>query len=97
MGNNEDMRSMRTSLAWFYSLALEPMSVRSERIIMLSEAYAIFGALFLAGTWVLYEWGSNWGEVCKNCPRELDGAFQVVMSLDISKYLWLSVSLLHTF
>lgn len=91
VGNNEDMRSMRTSLAWFYSLALEPMSVRSERIIMLSEAYAIFGALFLAGTWVLYEWGSNWGEVCKNCPRELDGAFQVVMSLDIIANLFMAM------
>ena len=23
------------------------------------EAFAIFGALFLAGTWILYEWGSG--------------------------------------
>eukprot|EP00571_Detonula_confervacea_P008913 CAMPEP_0172327030 /NCGR_PEP_ID=MMETSP1058-20130122/58385_1 /TAXON_ID=83371 /ORGANISM="Detonula confervacea, Strain CCMP 353" /LENGTH=70 /DNA_ID=CAMNT_0013043961 /DNA_START=33 /DNA_END=242 /DNA_ORIENTATION=- len=44
--------------SWFYPLALEPMEVRRERIIMLAEAYAIFGALFLNGTWVLHEWGS---------------------------------------
>ena len=27
----------------YYSLALEPMEVRRKRIIMLAEAYAIFG------------------------------------------------------
>ena len=91
--DNGDMQSMRTSLAWFYSLALEPMSVRSERIIMLSEAYAIFGALFLAGTWVLYEWGSDWGVGCKNmeCPKQLDDAFQVVMTLDIIANLFMAM------
>ena len=34
--------SLGTSKAWFYSLALESMEVRSERIVMLAEAYAIY-------------------------------------------------------
>ena len=34
-------RSLGTSKAWFYSLALESMEVRSERIVMLAEAYAM--------------------------------------------------------
>lgn len=33
--------SLGTSKAWFYSLALESMEVRSERIVMLAEAYAM--------------------------------------------------------
>ena len=33
--------SLGTSKAWFYSLALEPMEIRSERIVMLAEAYAM--------------------------------------------------------
>ena len=55
------VKGMKSNLAWFYSMSLEPLDVRKERIIMLSEAYAIFGALFLSGTWVLYEWGSSLG------------------------------------
>ena len=38
-----EARPLGTNKVWFYSLALEPMEVRSERIIMLAEAYAIFG------------------------------------------------------
>ncbi|KAL9189059.1 hypothetical protein ACHAXT_011549 [Thalassiosira profunda] len=93
-----------TNKAWFYSLALEPMEVRRDRIIMLAEAYAIFGALFLSGTWVLYEWGSGYGyggcrwEDTEYCHPAVDRAFEVVMAMAITanifqamfaSFLWL--------
>jgi len=98
-----EVRSMGTSKAWFYSLALEPMEVRRDRIIMLAEAYAIFGALFLGGTWVLYEWGSSFGYGgCfaddAGCHPAVDRAFEAAMALSIianifqamfASFLWL--------
>ncbi|ACI65032.1 predicted protein [Thalassiosira pseudonana CCMP1335] len=60
-GTTTSHASIHSRKSSFYSLALEPMEVRRERIVMMSEAYAIFGALFLSGTWVLYEWGSVFG------------------------------------
>jgi len=50
---------IKSNRAWAYCLALESQSVRSDRIVMVYETYAIFAALFLGGTWVLYEWGST--------------------------------------
>lgn len=97
--------SLRTNRSWFYSLALEPMEVRRDRIIMLAEAYAIYGALFLSGTWVLYEWGSGYGyggcsrfEESSFCHAYIDRAFEAVMTLCITanifqamfaSFLWL--------
>mmetsp|Transcript_20765 Transcript_20765/g.37282 ORF Transcript_20765/g.37282 Transcript_20765/m.37282 type:complete len:325 (-) Transcript_20765:195-1169(-) len=46
----------------FFALAFEPTRVRNERIIMLFEAYALFGALLVTCVWVIYEWGSAKGE-----------------------------------
>lgn len=43
--------------AFFYSLALEPVEIRRERIVLITEAYTIFGALFLAGMYNLWEFG----------------------------------------
>eukprot|EP00956_Cyclotella_meneghiniana_P003514 scaffold4329_cov23-Cyclotella_meneghiniana.AAC.1 len=60
-GDNHDKQdSLRRYSSDAYALAVEPVKIRSERVITLAEAYAmfIFGGLFLAGTWVLYEWGS---------------------------------------
>ena len=51
--------SIKSNRAWAYCLALESPTIRSERIVLVYETYAIFGALFLGGTWVLYEWGST--------------------------------------
>ena len=50
---------IKSNRAWSYCLALESHSIRSDRIVMVYETYAIFAALFLGGTWVLYEWGST--------------------------------------
>jgi len=89
-----EARPLGTNKVWFYSLALEPMEVRSERIIMLAEAYAIFGALFLSGTWVLYEWGSGYGyggcryEETSYCSPAVDRAFEVVMAMAITANLF---------
>lgn len=103
-GEDEEVKSMRTNKAWFYSLALEPMDVRRDRIIMLAEAYAIFGALFLSGTWVLYEWGSSLGyggcryDSAEFCNANIDRAFEAVMALSMTanifqamfaSFLWL--------
>ena len=43
---DDGMPSMNDFKAIFYSMALEPMHIRNERIIMIFEAYTIFGALF---------------------------------------------------
>eukprot|EP00578_Thalassiosira_sp_NH16_P023680 CAMPEP_0181083810 /NCGR_PEP_ID=MMETSP1071-20121207/4364_1 /TAXON_ID=35127 /ORGANISM="Thalassiosira sp., Strain NH16" /LENGTH=397 /DNA_ID=CAMNT_0023165509 /DNA_START=41 /DNA_END=1234 /DNA_ORIENTATION=+ len=57
--NETAIPSIKSNRAWAYCLALESPTVRSDRIVMVYETYAIFGALFLGGTWVLYEWGST--------------------------------------
>lgn len=44
-----------------FSRWLEPTKIRNERIAMLYEAYAIFGALFMSAVWIIYEWGSSKG------------------------------------
>ncbi len=91
------VKGMRSNLAWLYSMSLEPMDVRKERIIMLSEAYAIFGALFLSGTWVLYEWGSSLGyggcSVGDSfvCHPGLDRAFEAIMTMAITANLFLAM------
>ena len=56
---DEEPESMESINAFYYSLALAPMENRSARIIMLGEMFAVFGALFLAGTWIIWEWGSH--------------------------------------
>ena len=47
-------RRLGSCKTFYYSLAMEPFSVRSDRIIMLTEAYAVFGVLFLEGTWFVW-------------------------------------------
>ena len=91
------VRGMRSNRVWFYSMSLEPMEVRKERIIMLSEAYAIFGALFLSGTWVLYEWGSSLGyggcsfQDSFVCHNGLDRAFEAIMTMAITSNLFMAM------
>lgn len=86
-------KSMSTNRAWYYSLALEPMEIRKERIIMLAEAYAIFGALFLNGTWFVYEFGGD-----SSGNEVVDRLFALSMALAMvsntfmamfSSFLWL--------
>jgi len=91
------VKGMRSNLVWFYSMSLEPLDVRKERIIMLAEAYAIFGALFLSGTWVLYEWGSSLGYGgCSMhdsfaCHPGLDRAFEAIMTMAITSNLFMAM------
>ena len=86
---------------FFYSLAIEPLQVRRERIIMLVEAYSIFGALFLNGTWFIWEYGSS---------RTFDNAvvekiFEISCALDMianilltmfSGFLWVQCTMFST-
>ncbi|KAL3781517.1 hypothetical protein ACHAW5_000733 [Stephanodiscus triporus] len=71
------------------ALALEPAEVRTEKVIMLAEAYTIFGALFLGGTWVIYEWGSpiaiEAGDVFN---RIFSAAISVVICCNLFLALW---------
>lgn len=56
---DEEMKRMGVLQGATYSLALEPLAIRSEKAIQAAEAITIFGALFLGGTYILFEWGSN--------------------------------------
>ncbi|KAL7537385.1 hypothetical protein ACHAXR_012220 [Thalassiosira sp. AJA248-18] len=67
------------------------MEERRERIIMLAEAYAIFGALFLSGTWVLYEWGSSNAYGCSNDGIKLTGLKSVVMAMAVTANLFMAM------
>ena len=47
-----NLPSIRSNRGWCYCLSLESLQVRSERVVMMFEANALFSALFLSGTWV---------------------------------------------
>ncbi|KAL7542629.1 hypothetical protein ACHAXR_011941 [Thalassiosira sp. AJA248-18] len=87
------MTSMGTFNGDAYCLALEPMEVRSEKIVQLAEAYAIFGGLFLGGTWVLYEWGSplSFGGESTADTEVHDRLFAAVMAIAICCNIFLAL------
>lgn len=90
--DERNMKSIRSTDACWFALSLMPMEVRNERVIMVFEAYTIFGALFFAATWVVYEWGSPKAYSADNSePDEVVGRlFEFVMALAIvckSKYM----------
>mmetsp|Transcript_5317 Transcript_5317/g.12065 ORF Transcript_5317/g.12065 Transcript_5317/m.12065 type:complete len:409 (-) Transcript_5317:320-1546(-) len=90
---NGKIRSMGKCNSDAYSLALEPIEIRSERIIMLAEAYAIFGGLFLGGTWILYEWGSPIAHGGAGTAEEevYDRIFLAVMAITICCNIFLAL------
>ncbi|KAL9182665.1 hypothetical protein ACHAXT_013317 [Thalassiosira profunda] len=57
-GDGDASDGLATMQAWAYYVHLLPREVQSERTIMYAEAYALFGALFMNTSWILYEWGS---------------------------------------
>ncbi|KAL7541691.1 hypothetical protein ACHAXR_011133 [Thalassiosira sp. AJA248-18] len=62
---------------------METPEVRSERVVMTFEAFAIFGSLFLNGTWILYEYGSAKGVYPGHGTSEaINDAFEGVMAFD---------------
>ena len=85
-----DQSSMGHQHVWFYEMALQPLEERRERIIMIAEAQAIFGALFLTGSFVVYEWGSSlaYGG-SKN--DVVDRIFECVMAIGITANLLLAL------
>jgi hypothetical protein len=104
-GTTTSHASIHSRKSSFYSLALEPMEVRRERIVMMSEAYAIFGALFLSGTWVLYEWGSVFGyggcdaryydattgRYGEGCSQVVHRLFELTMAISLTANLFLAM------
>jgi hypothetical protein len=89
-----DMKSMGHACTDAYYLALEPIEIRREKIVQLSEAYAIFAGLFLGGTFVLYEWGSPRGFGVVHDNPDADRVFPCIMAIliccNISLALWAS-------
>lgn len=88
---SDDMPSMRMWDAAFMALALEPLEIRNERIIMLFEAYAIFGALLLNGVWVVYEWGSWKGYGGDGSNIVVERVFECIMAMAISRNVFLAL------
>ena len=73
-------KSLGSTLPFFYPLSLEPFTARKERIVMLAEAFAIFGALFLNGIWFIWEYGSS-----NDYPSDiLRRTFEISCAIDIA-------------
>ena len=55
---------------------------------MLFELYAIFGALFMQGVWIIYEWGNdNYTEGNPNVDR----AFYFIMAIALVSNVFLAL------
>lgn len=80
--DNSSMQSLHDINSLWYALLLEPMKIRNERIIMLFEAYTIFGTLFFNAVWIIYEWGSYKGYGGDGSPSVVVGRlFECLMSI----------------
>ncbi|KAL9183205.1 hypothetical protein ACHAXT_004992 [Thalassiosira profunda] len=100
---DDDMPRMNAIATANYSLALDPLAVRSEKTIMVAEAMTIFGALFLGGTFILFEWGSAKSYGGEGTNAVVDRLFAAVMAIAIccniflaffGSFLWF-LSILH--
>lgn len=91
--NNGDggkkMQSIGSINAAFYTLALEPLEIRNERVIMLFESYALFGALFMNAVWIIYEWG-NANEDGGSNPN-VNRAFECIMAIALCSNIFLAL------
>ena len=85
-----DKSSMGSQHVWFYEMALQPLEERRERIIMIAEAQAIFGALFLTGSFVVYEWGSSLAYGGSKSVV-VDRIFECVMAIGITANILLAL------
>ncbi|KAL9185139.1 hypothetical protein ACHAXT_002916 [Thalassiosira profunda] len=82
---DDDCRSMGTMKSALYSLVVEAPEVRNERLIMAFEAFSIFGALFLNGVWILYEYGSAKNDYGGEATTELfNRVFEGVMAASLA-------------
>ncbi|KAL7552684.1 hypothetical protein ACHAWF_015913 [Thalassiosira exigua] len=84
---DDEMPSMGDVEAQCYALALEPMEIRNERIIMLFEGYAIFGALFMGAIWILYEYGNEGGGDGSNIIVRRIFGFLMALALSCNMFL----------
>lgn len=89
--HDEELESMESITAFYYGLALAPMENRSTRIIMLGEMFAIFGALFLAGTWIIWEWGSSKSYGGGGTNEIFDRVFNAIMASAITCNIMLAL------
>mmetsp|Transcript_19924 Transcript_19924/g.30780 ORF Transcript_19924/g.30780 Transcript_19924/m.30780 type:complete len:372 (-) Transcript_19924:264-1379(-) len=90
-GDDDIMPSMNELEAKCYALALEPMEIRNERIIQLFEAYAIFGALFMAAIYTLYEYGSHKAYGGDGTNYVAQRIFEFIMALALSSNMLLAL------
>jgi len=88
--SSSKLPSIRSNRGWCFCLSLESLQVRSERVVMMFEANALFSALFLSGTWVLYEWGSVYGYGGIESPEIVSQLFEVIMIIAMSANIMLA-------
>ena len=104
--DRETNTKLNSLLSWSYAFPLSDSTVQSNRIVMIFEAYTLFSALFLGGTWIIYEWGSEYAYGANNDTLlPYTGAiFEVVMAIAlicnivlafVSCMIWI-LSLLHS-
>ena len=86
---NGEMKRLNMMQSATYSLSLEPLAIRSEKAIQSAEAITIFGALFLGGTWILYEWGSNKSYGGDDTNVVINRLFAAVMAVgELCRSMW---------
>lgn len=77
-----------SNMSMFLPLALEPIPLQRERIIMLAEAYAIYGSLFINAIFFIFEYGSD-------KPFEsimLERAFEGLIAIAMFSTIWTALA-----
>ncbi|CAJ1950060.1 unnamed protein product [Cylindrotheca closterium] len=75
-------------MSMFLPLALEPIPLQRERIIMLAEAYAIYGSLFINAIFFIFEYGAD-------KPFEsimLERAFEGMIAIAMFSTIWTALA-----
>ena len=102
--DREANTKLNSLISFFYAFPLSDTDVQSNRIVMIFEAYTLFSALFLGGTWIIYEWGSEYAYGGNNDTLPTGPIFEVVMAIAlicniilafVSCMIWI-LSLMHS-
>lgn len=52
----DDIEPINSMNALWYRLALEPLEIRNNRVLIFFECITIFGLFFISSAWAFYEW-----------------------------------------